>query len=312
MQLAMVAAGFTPGEADQLRRAMAAWRRKGGLEPFEQRLMDGMRERGYPARVRRAHLPADPRLRRVRLSRVALGELRAAGLRVGWLKRHDPAAFLRRAAQQPADGLLRAGAAGAGRAAARRRGAAGRRAARASGIARWKAREPALRAPPGLRMVKGLSAGRRASASSPRAPRAPFAERRRTSPAAPRLDARDLKCLAAAGALAALADHRRRAYWDVAGVEAPAAAPARGAGRRDAAALAAPDRRRGPRRRLREPRPHARPPSARAAARRACARMRLADRRRSCARLPHGQPRARLRASSPAASARTPRAAWCS
>ena len=30
MQLAMVAAGFTPGEADQLRRAMAAWRRKGG------------------------------------------------------------------------------------------------------------------------------------------------------------------------------------------------------------------------------------------------------------------------------------------
>jgi error-prone DNA polymerase len=37
MQLAMVAAGFTPGEADQLRRAMAAWRRKGGLGPFEQK-----------------------------------------------------------------------------------------------------------------------------------------------------------------------------------------------------------------------------------------------------------------------------------
>ena len=34
MQLAVVAAGFTPGEADQLRRAMAAWKRKGGLEPF--------------------------------------------------------------------------------------------------------------------------------------------------------------------------------------------------------------------------------------------------------------------------------------
>ena len=34
MQLAMVAAGFTPGEADQLRRAMAAWRRNGGLEQF--------------------------------------------------------------------------------------------------------------------------------------------------------------------------------------------------------------------------------------------------------------------------------------
>src|SRR6187397_3708721 len=42
MELAMVAAGFTPGEADSLRRSMAAWRRKGGLEKFEQRLVDGM------------------------------------------------------------------------------------------------------------------------------------------------------------------------------------------------------------------------------------------------------------------------------
>jgi error-prone DNA polymerase len=47
MKLAVVAAGFTPGEADQLRRAMAAWRRRGGLEFFEQRLISGMRKRGY-------------------------------------------------------------------------------------------------------------------------------------------------------------------------------------------------------------------------------------------------------------------------
>jgi DNA-directed DNA polymerase III PolC len=47
MQLAIVAAGFTPGEADRLRRAMAAWKRKGGLEPFQRQLIDGMRERGY-------------------------------------------------------------------------------------------------------------------------------------------------------------------------------------------------------------------------------------------------------------------------
>jgi len=47
MQLAVVAAGFTPGEADRLRRAMAAWKRKGGLGPFEERLIRGMRERGY-------------------------------------------------------------------------------------------------------------------------------------------------------------------------------------------------------------------------------------------------------------------------
>src|SRR5579864_3380942 len=47
MQLAIVAAGFTPGEADRLRRSMAAWKRKGGLQVFEQRLVDGMGARGY-------------------------------------------------------------------------------------------------------------------------------------------------------------------------------------------------------------------------------------------------------------------------
>ncbi|MGY8785921.1 MAG: error-prone DNA polymerase [Pseudomonadales bacterium] len=47
MKLAMVAAGFSAGEADQLRRAMAAWKKKGGLEPFQDRLVSGMRARGY-------------------------------------------------------------------------------------------------------------------------------------------------------------------------------------------------------------------------------------------------------------------------
>ena len=47
MRLAMVAAGFTAGEADQLRRAMAAWKKKGGLEVFRDRLISGMSARGY-------------------------------------------------------------------------------------------------------------------------------------------------------------------------------------------------------------------------------------------------------------------------
>jgi error-prone DNA polymerase len=47
MKLAMVAAGFSAGEADQLRRAMAAWKKKGGLESFRDRLVTGMGERGY-------------------------------------------------------------------------------------------------------------------------------------------------------------------------------------------------------------------------------------------------------------------------
>jgi error-prone DNA polymerase len=46
MKLAVVAAGFTPGEADQLRRAMGAWRKTGVIEKFQTKLMEGMREKG--------------------------------------------------------------------------------------------------------------------------------------------------------------------------------------------------------------------------------------------------------------------------
>ena len=93
MQLAIVAAGFTAGEADKLRRAMAAWRRKGGLEPFEQRLKDGMRERGYSEEFAE------------RIYRQILGfgeygfpESHSASFALlvylsAWLKYHEPAAF---------------------------------------------------------------------------------------------------------------------------------------------------------------------------------------------------------------------------
>ena len=47
IQLAMVAAGFTGGEADQLRRAMASWKKTGKLFQFRSKLIDGMTERGY-------------------------------------------------------------------------------------------------------------------------------------------------------------------------------------------------------------------------------------------------------------------------
>jgi error-prone DNA polymerase len=46
MRLAVVAAGFTPGEADQLRRAMAAWRRPGIIDQFKRKLIEGMRANG--------------------------------------------------------------------------------------------------------------------------------------------------------------------------------------------------------------------------------------------------------------------------
>jgi error-prone DNA polymerase len=49
MQIAIVGAGYTGGEADRLRRDMAAWRKTGSLEKHRDRLMDGFRERGIPA-----------------------------------------------------------------------------------------------------------------------------------------------------------------------------------------------------------------------------------------------------------------------
>ena len=79
------------------------------------------------ARFRRALLQPDRGLRRIRLSREPRGELRAAGLRLGLDQVPLPGRVLRRHPQQPADGLLPAGPAGARRARARRRGAGRRR-----------------------------------------------------------------------------------------------------------------------------------------------------------------------------------------
>src|SRR5690606_16747427 len=47
MQVAMLAAGFTPGKADSLRRSMAAWRRKGGVSGFREAIIQGMLHNGY-------------------------------------------------------------------------------------------------------------------------------------------------------------------------------------------------------------------------------------------------------------------------
>jgi error-prone DNA polymerase len=49
MQIAITAAGFSPGEADLLRRSMAAWNRSGTLQRFKEKLLQGMQSRGYSA-----------------------------------------------------------------------------------------------------------------------------------------------------------------------------------------------------------------------------------------------------------------------
>ncbi len=49
MQIAMIAAEFSADEADKLRRSMAAWKRKGGVKHFHDRLVNAMIARGYDA-----------------------------------------------------------------------------------------------------------------------------------------------------------------------------------------------------------------------------------------------------------------------
>ena len=93
MQLAIVAAGFSPGEADQLRRSMAAWRRKGGLEKFEERLIEGMGKRGYDAAFARQIYQQI-----LGFGEYGFPESHSASFSLlvyvsAWLKRYHPAAF---------------------------------------------------------------------------------------------------------------------------------------------------------------------------------------------------------------------------
>ncbi|MBS1141480.1 MAG: error-prone polymerase [Proteobacteria bacterium] len=94
MQLAVVAANFTPGEADQLRRAMAAWKRKGGLEPFEQKLLAGMAANDLPETFARRIIQQIQGF-----GEYGFPESHAASFALlvyvsAWLKRHHPAIFL--------------------------------------------------------------------------------------------------------------------------------------------------------------------------------------------------------------------------
>ena len=93
MRLAVVAAGFTPGEADELRRAMGAWRRPGVIGRFQQRLIAGMRQQGLSEAF------AEQVFRQIRgFGEYGFPESHAASFALlvyvsAWLKRHYPAAF---------------------------------------------------------------------------------------------------------------------------------------------------------------------------------------------------------------------------
>jgi len=217
IKLAMVAAGFTPGEADQLRRAMAAWKRRGGLEPYRIKLMQGMQQRGYSSDFAE------------RIYKQILGfgeygfpESHAASFALltyvsSWLKHHEPAIFCAALINSQPMGFYRP--------------AQLVRDAQDHGVkvlpvdinqSHWDCtlergndQNPILRL--GLRLVSGLSqkGAQQVLVQRKAGPFSSVEELARRS----QLNQSDIKALAAADALTAISGHRHQASWDVAGIE---------------------------------------------------------------------------------------------
>ena len=144
MKLAMVAAGFSPGEADNLRRILSHKRAR-SCSCRTRSASRRVRRAGLPQRVRRDLLPAVQGLRPLRLPREPLGVVRAHRLRLDLPEALLPGGVHRGAPQLAADGLLRAAHPGGRRPAPRGGGAAHRRGAARTGTARWSRRRTARR-----------------------------------------------------------------------------------------------------------------------------------------------------------------------
>ena len=218
MQIAMLAAGFTAGEADGLRRSMAAWKRKGGLEKYYRKIVDGMTTRGYELAF------AEQIFEQIKgFSEYGFSESHAASFALlvyasCWLKHAEPACFLA--------GMLNAQPLGFYSPNqlvqdAKRHGVEVRPVdVMDSGVDATLEdlpHAPAVRL--GLRLVAGLP---RSTAERIVAARAaqPFESAQDLSRRA-RLEQHEMRLLAAADALRSLSGHRRQQIWDAAALHAP-------------------------------------------------------------------------------------------
>lgn len=231
MELVIIAARYSPGEADGLRRSMAAWGRGGDMEPHRVRIRERMQANGYSDEF------IDQIFEQIKgFGSYGFPQSHAASFAKlvyisSWLKRHEPAAF--------ACALLNAQPMGFYSPSeivqdARRDGHGGRRAVevrpvdvtcsdRDNTLEGGRARcgpddddgQPAIRL--GLRQVAGLPESAALAIVAARA-RRPFADVRDLCLRAG-LDERARRALAEAGALQTLAGHRHAARWEVAGIE---------------------------------------------------------------------------------------------
>ena len=207
MQIAMIAAGFTASQADALRRAMAAWKRKGGVDKFRAKLVDGMRGNGYSVEFSERIFRQIQGFGEYGFPESHAYSFALLAYKSSWLKRHEPEAFLAAMLNSQPMGfyapsqLIQDG---------KRHGVVVMPPDVSSSDWDCTLMLSAVRL--GLRYVGGLdeAAGKR------------IADARRGGPFAnvedltlrAFLDTRDLKALAAADALQSLAGHRRQQVWE--------------------------------------------------------------------------------------------------
>ena len=222
MEISMIAAGFTAAEADALRRAMAAWKRKGGLGKFEQQLKDGMRERGY----------SDEFAHRIFEQIKGFGDygfpeshaysFALLAYKSSWLKCHEPEAFLAAMLNSQPMGFYAPSQLVQD---AKRHGVAvlppdvshsDWDSTLEPGLLSSHPRVPPTRPPVrlGLRLVGGLSeeGAKRIVAARHEQPFRDVEDMARRAA----LDVKDLNALAAGDALMSLAGHRRQQVWEAA------------------------------------------------------------------------------------------------
>ncbi|RLQ20453.1 DNA polymerase III subunit alpha [Seongchinamella sediminis] len=218
IRLAMVAAGFSGGEADQLRRAIANWGRNSKLLSFEQKLTRGMIERGYDADFARRLFDQIKGFAGYGFPESHSASFALLAYVSSWLKRHHPAAFFA--------GLLNSQPMGFYSPSqllqdARRHGVT------ALPIdvnqSDWDHQlldHPGSSNKPirlGLRLVKGLSreGAQRVVEARQQAPFRQVSDLRRRA----QLDKRDMEALADADALASLSGHRHQSQWQIMALE---------------------------------------------------------------------------------------------
>ncbi|MFD1712791.1 DNA polymerase III subunit alpha [Ottowia sp. GY511] len=219
MQVAILAAGFTPGEADQLRRSMAAWKRKGGLQHYYDKIVYGMVNRGYSREF------ADSIFDQIKgFSEYGFPESHAASFALlvyvsCWIKCHYPGEFLCAMLNSQPLGFYTP-----------------------SQLVQDAQRHNVVVLPPdvmhsapdctmddpanagqtvrlGLRMIRGLKARAMAAIAEARR-QAPFGDVEDLARRAD-LDPVDVRTLAAADALRSLSGHRRVQVWDASAYQRP-------------------------------------------------------------------------------------------